>query len=459
MNLLQKIKPLLITLFLCSAAPLSAEDEPAAAPTPWHVENAELRAPVKVDVKGALLRMPPQVYLADLKPLETTDGLAFDPLSKKAMQTDVRDPKEKAATIAKLKQSELKPQHFLSVAAWEAYKKKSVNAYGGLTERDGGPILRLKGSVTVALKPEYQFFTWRGRSGTKVFIDGKPVRLENNPARYWQEGKIGWQDGKIDIQEGFEVVGTNSQFADHQSALVSIPSGAKTLKFEVTPSPHTTNVAQAGFMTRHPKVARATICLPGLDPDRLIPVVVRANGERVGCRVVWAEKSIPMTIMFDSSSGEEDYWVYLLDEAKKPAPLAWKAQAEIIATIPSSKHSPALKSCGDPLKSWEEAFRSRVLWRGIPFERGGSGRHASCTASLLRLGKTARSRSPSTRWWAPSRQRLGESAAPFIFRQPILTSSSACPDLEAMCCWTVTWSPRFEMEVRRPGQARGDFSI
>ena len=101
MNLLQKIKPLLITLLLCSAAPLSAEDEPVAAPTPWHVENAELRAPVKVDVKGALLRMPPQVYLADLKPLETTDGLAFDPLSKKAMQTDVRDPKEKAATIAK----------------------------------------------------------------------------------------------------------------------------------------------------------------------------------------------------------------------------------------------------------------------------------------------------------------------------------------------------------------------
>ena len=70
-------------------------------------------------------------------------------------------------------------------------------------------MLRLKGSVTVALKPEYKFFTWRGRSGTKVFIDGKPVRLENNPARYWQEGKIGWQDGKIDIQEGVEVVGTN----------------------------------------------------------------------------------------------------------------------------------------------------------------------------------------------------------------------------------------------------------
>jgi hypothetical protein len=86
--------------------PLSAGDpepaaEPAAAPVAWHVENAELRAPVKVNVKGALLRMPPQVYLADLKPLETTDGLAFDPQTKAAIQIDIRIPKEKAATIAK----------------------------------------------------------------------------------------------------------------------------------------------------------------------------------------------------------------------------------------------------------------------------------------------------------------------------------------------------------------------
>ena len=373
MNIQHKIKPQLITLLLCCATPLSAETEaePAAAPVAWHVSNSELRAPVKVDVKAALLRMPPQVYLADLTPLETTDGLAFDPLSKKAMQTDVRDPKEKAATIAKLKQSELKPQHFLSVAAWEAYVKKSANAYGGLTEKEGGPMLRLKGSVTVALKPEYQFFTWRGRSGTKVFIDGKPVRLENNPARYWQEGKIGWQDGKIDIQEGFEVVGTNSQFADHQSALVSIPSGAKTLKFEVAPDHDRPGqfLHQAGFITRYPKVARAAICLPGLDPNKLVPVVVRANGERVGCRVVWAEKSlpIPMTIMFDSSSGDEDYWVYLLDQAKAPAPLAWMAQAEIMEEARQlDRYNPELETLAGFEKLWGSA---EIVGRGIPKSR------------------------------------------------------------------------------------------
>ena len=372
MNPSNKIKPFLITLSLCLAAPLlpplsASEPDPAPKPVAWHLENAELRAPVKVDVKAALLRMPPQVYLADLTPLETTDGLAFDPLSKKVMQTDVRDPKEKAATIAKLKQSKLKPQHFLSVAAWEAYQKKSANAYGGLTEAEGGPILRLKGSVTVALKPEYQFFTWRGRSGTKVFIDGKEVRPERIYARYWQKGKIGWQDGKSDIQQGVEVVGHDAQFADHHSSLVAIPSGAKTLRFEVTPSDHTKNVGQAGFITRHPKVARATICLPGLDASKLIPVVYRANGERVGCRVVWASKSIPMPIMFDSSSGDEDYWVYLLDEAKKPAPLAWMAQAEIMEEARQlDRYNPELETLAGFEKLWGSA---EIVGRGIPKSR------------------------------------------------------------------------------------------
>ena len=397
MNLLHKIKPLLITLCVCCAGPFlqplsAAEAEPAAAAAvAWHVENAELRGPVKVDVKAALLRMPPQVYLADLKPLETTDGLAFDPLSKKAMQTDVRDPKEKAATIAKLKQAELKPQDFLSVAAWEAYKKKSANAYGGLTEREGGPILRLKGSVTVALKPEYQFFTWRGRSGTKVFIDGKPVRLENNPTSYWQEGKIGWQDGKIDIQEGVEVVGHDAQFADHHSSLVAIPSGAKTLKFEITPDRNTINVGQAGFITRHPKVARATICLPGLDASKLIPVVYRANGERVGCRVVWVSKSIPMTIMFDSSSGDKNYWVYLLDQAKKPAPLAWMAQAEIMQEARQLvRYNPELETLAGFEKLWGSA---EIVGRGVPKSRAVGG-HATRTG-WLRPSRVMHSFSPS----------------------------------------------------------------
>ena len=122
MNCKRCLKPLLITLSLCWAAPLSAADvkpavKPAAAPVPWHVPNAELRVPVKVVVKNrllrvpvevavnnALLRMPPQVHIADLKPLKITGGLAFDPQTKSAIRRDVRKPEEKAASIAKEKE-------------------------------------------------------------------------------------------------------------------------------------------------------------------------------------------------------------------------------------------------------------------------------------------------------------------------------------------------------------------
>ena len=191
MKLPNKIKPLLITLSLCCAAPLSAaEAEPAAEPAkpvPWHVPNAELRVPVKVNVKAAWLRMPPQVYLADLKPLETTDGLAFDPQSKDAIQIDVRDPKEKAATIAKEKEKYKK-----AGKAWDP------KAYGRMLEdEEGGPIMRVKGSVTVALKPAYKVFTWRPQTA-KVYIDGKLVRPDHIDSMHWQRGEIFWQEhGKV----------------------------------------------------------------------------------------------------------------------------------------------------------------------------------------------------------------------------------------------------------------------
>ena len=91
MELSNRIKPLLIALLLCCATPLWAADaEPLAKPVPWHVPNAELRVPVKVNVKAAWLRMPPQVYVADLKPLETTDGLAFECTSASATKMGTR---------------------------------------------------------------------------------------------------------------------------------------------------------------------------------------------------------------------------------------------------------------------------------------------------------------------------------------------------------------------------------
>ena len=102
-----------------------------------------------------------------------------------------------------------------------------------------------------------------------------------------------------------------------------------------------------------------------------------------------------MAIMFDSSSGDEDYWVYLLDEAKKPAPLDWTPQAEIMEEARQlDRYNPELETLAGFEKLWGSAEivgrgvpKSRAV-AGMPLERGGSGRHASCIASLLPLGKT-----------------------------------------------------------------------
>ncbi|MDE0854064.1 MAG: PA14 domain-containing protein [Nevskia sp.] len=326
---------------------------------PWHLSNAELRVPVKVEVNAALLRMPPQVYVADLKLLESTDGLAFDPLSKDVIRVDIRDPKEKAATIAKEKAKYKK-----AGKAWDP------KAYGRMLENEeGGPMLRVKGSVTVALKPEYKFFTWRSANG-KVFIDGKlatPIRIGS---RHWQRGEIFWPEhGKVGRREGVEVPGGRDVV---QGGLVTIPAGAKTLKLERVPGRWHHHLRQAGFITQYPKVAHATISFPGRDPRLLVPVVHRANGQRVGCRVVWASESEPMTIMFDSSSGDEDYWVYLLDQAKAPAPLDWRPQAEIIQEIRQlDRYNPEAETLAGFEKVWASAA---IVGRGIPQTRPGEGR-------------------------------------------------------------------------------------
>jgi WD40 repeat protein len=330
MNLPNRIKPFLITLSLCCAAPLSAADpEPAVEPVAWHVPNAELRVPVKVAVNNALLRvpvevavnnallrMPPQVYIADLKPLEITGELAFDPKTKSAIQRDARKPEEKAATIAKEK---------------ERYKKAKTKwdpkAYSRLHEREGGPIMRVTGSATYAIKPEYKYFScWSAEyPQSKIFIDGKPVRQDRN--------------------------------------VVTIPTGAKTLKIEAR-DPH---LRQAGFITRSPRVTHSAISLPGHDPTRLVPVVHRASGQRVGCRTVWAEAGEPMSIMFDSSSGDQEYWVYLVDQAKKPARLDWAPQADLIQEVRQlDRYDPELETLAGFEKLWESAA---TFGRGVPSNR------------------------------------------------------------------------------------------
>jgi hypothetical protein len=334
MNRQRWIKPLLIALLLCCTTPLSAaETEPAAEPVPWHVKDAELRVPVKVKMKDALLRMPPQVYVADLKPLAVTGGLAFNPQTKSAIQRDVRKPAEKAATIAKQKELYKK-----------AGKKWDPKAYGRLHEtHEGGPIMRITGSATYAIRPEYKYFSWRPNDA-RVYIDGKLVPEESLLQVTWKPGE--------DRRNAKEC---------RLARLAPIPSGAKTLKIE-TPARY---LRQAGFIIRSPGVARATICLPGRDPSKLVPVVHRASGERVGCRTVWAEAGKPMPILFDSSSGDEEYWVYFVDQAKKPTPLDWIPRAGLVEEVRQlDRYDPDLETLAGFEKLWDAS--ATIVGRGVP---------------------------------------------------------------------------------------------
>ena len=74
-----------------------------------------------------------------------------------------------------------------------------------------------------------------------------------------------------------------------------------------------------------------------------------------------------MRIMFDSSSGDEDYWVYLLDQAKKPEPLDWTPQAELIQESRQlDRYNPELETLAGFEKLWGSAA---IVGRGIPLTR------------------------------------------------------------------------------------------
>jgi hypothetical protein len=117
-----------------------------------------------------------------------------------------------------------------------------------------------------------------------------------------------------------------------------------------------------------------------------------------------------MRIFLDSSSGDEDYWVYLVDQAKQPAPLDWEPQAGVFEEVRSlDRYDPKLETLDGFEKLWEGSaaimgrgvvlkganHAARVIVRSsMPFRSKGSGRLnvrkalASRPAWLSRLSGT-----------------------------------------------------------------------
>jgi len=92
------------------------------------VQEAEVRIPLTVAQEEALVKIPPEVYLADLNPIEAKD-LAFGRKTKEVVLHDVRTQEEKQRVIADLKRQ--------CAAAGQEYKpelyRPQLNANGSAT--------------------------------------------------------------------------------------------------------------------------------------------------------------------------------------------------------------------------------------------------------------------------------------------------------------------------------------
>ena len=326
-------------VFVFSAALLNAPVALAAKkPEPWHVKEAEIRIPVGVSIEHAWARMPPQVYLADLNPTERKE-LNFDRKTKSAILRDIRSPEDKANIIARLKErcrrnkQEWKPEFY---------------------RLHGNPIMRVRGTATYGLRPEYKWFSFRMHGHTEVHIDGKRA-----------PEVLGRQDGIHPGDHRFP------WYKREWAAIVRVPPGGKTLTIKADAE----WIKQAGFLTSGPAVARVAVYLPAHDPTSLIPLVYASSGKRVGCRILWAYPGEPMSILFDCSSGEKQYWVYLVNRSKNPPRLNWAPKAGLIfeSRYPN-RYDPAVKTVDGFLKLWDAADliagkeeRARIWKNFFPF--------------------------------------------------------------------------------------------
>lgn len=281
---------------------LAAEEK-----VPWHVQDAEIRIPVTVSIEEAMVWMPPQVYLADLTPLETK-GLAFDRNTKGVVTSDIRTKEQKENIIADLKRQ--------CAASGQEYKPELYQ-----------PDLRANGSATFEMKPEYKRFSFHEGGGVQVLVDDKNIAPDKN-------------------------------IVQRQSCkMFTLPPAAK--KFTITAN--FASLRRAGFITRGPAVAGATLCLADLDPTELIPLVYDLSGRNVGCRILWTYPGEPMSILFDCSGGEKQYLVYLVPRSKHPPRLDWAPRAGLMLESRYPDHY-------DPAPTTLEGFMK--LWDGTDFIAG-----------------------------------------------------------------------------------------
>jgi len=237
---------------------------------------------------------------------------------------------------------------------------KCARLAGLQKDQDDNPPKASWGDALFEIKPAYLWFTCTPVQGTvTVLADGTKIAE--------------WQSGK---------------YSNSRKRKVQIPPGTRHLQL-------TTNcsvIREAGFVVNPPSAAHAVICVPGMDPTLLTPLVYSLQGRRVGCRVLWAHPAEPMEILFDSSSGEREFLIYLVEQGGNAQRLDWTPQAGLIHECRYLKeYSPAVRTLPE--------FQS--LWKKSDFIAG----------KILEL-EALRDRLPFRPWQTDARSYLNATAAP-----------------------------------------------
>lgn len=142
-------------------------------------------------------------------------------------------------------------------------------------------------------------------------------------------------------------------------AKVAIPKGTGQIGIEFSGK----TLSQPG-LTQGPRAAGAQVCLAGMNPALFRPIVYAASGKRVGCDVIWDREGEPMTVLFDCSSGEEDYFLYPVDMRHNVPPLAWKrGGGMILETRYFDEHNTAVETFDGFAELWKRPDRiaGRIL--------------------------------------------------------------------------------------------------
>jgi hypothetical protein len=208
---------------------------------------------------------------------------------------------------------------------FDPISKNSIRGKSG----DGGS----KGASAVyAVGPNHRWLTFSHRGGSsRVLADGKQIYTGAVWSRQTNRAKV------------------------------AIPKGTSQIRIKSSG----TVLNQAG-LTLGPRAARAQVCLAGMNPADFKPLVYTSSGKRVGCDLVWASDGEPMTVLFDCSSGEKDYFLYPVDKRHNVTPLPWKrGGGMILETRYFDKYNTSVETFEGFKGLWSQAdrFAGRMLVR------------------------------------------------------------------------------------------------